>query len=295
MMAASRRSTPRRAACSTTVAVGPYCGTFRSRPAVRAGRQDASSVSQVDLGAGDLSPGGSRVSPVSRRAAPAFRPRSAFRRRRLPSPCQSSLVLAALLALRRASTSPDSVERAVHRRPRRRADARGGDSRLHAESAAIICGIARNNRLAVIYLPPQAVTKEMLVNISDILGRVLDHPKEPGYVFTELRFPAPGTREGLVAGIPAGKRAIRISADQVEGLYGLNTGDRFDLVATMPISAGRTGGSDVQLRRAVQPGGRASGAALELEQAGDRASHRAERRHRGADGHARRADLIRRR
>jgi Flp pilus assembly protein CpaB len=100
----------------------------------------------------------------------------------------------------------------------------------------------RNQRIAVIYLPPQAVTKEMLTNITDVLGRVLDHAKEPGYVFTESDFLPPGTREGLVAGIPAGKRAVRISADRVEGLYGLLTGDRFDIVATIPISAGRTGG-----------------------------------------------------
>ena len=80
----------------------------------------------------------------------------------------------------------------------------------------------RNNRLAVIYLPPQAVTKEMLVNITDVLGRVLDHAKEPGYVFTETDFLPPRHARGLVAGIPAGKRAIRISADKVEGLYGLH-------------------------------------------------------------------------
>jgi Flp pilus assembly protein CpaB len=98
-----------------------------------------------------------------------------------------------------------------------------------------------NGRLAFVYLPPRAVTAEMLVNITDVIGRVLDHEKEPGYVFTESDFLPRGTREGLVAGIPAGKRAIRISADQVEGLYGLRAGDRFDLLATIPIDAGRTG------------------------------------------------------
>ena len=98
-----------------------------------------------------------------------------------------------------------------------------------------------NNRLAAIYLPPSAVTKEMLVNISDILGRVVDHEKEPGYVFTEADFLPRGTREGIVAGIPPGKRAVRISADRVEGLYGLNTGDRFDILATIPIDASRGG------------------------------------------------------
>lgn len=96
-----------------------------------------------------------------------------------------------------------------------------------------------NNRLAVIYLPPTAVTKEMLVNISDILGRVVDHAKEPGYVFTEADFLPRGTREGMVAGIPPGKRAVRIGADRVDGLYGLNTGDRFDILATIPIDSSR--------------------------------------------------------
>ena len=94
-----------------------------------------------------------------------------------------------------------------------------------------------NRQLAIIYLPPQAVTKEMLVDISDIIGRVLDHDKAPGYVFTESDFLPEGTREGIVAGIPAGKRAIRIAAEQVDGLYGLHAGDRFDILATLPIDA----------------------------------------------------------
>jgi len=101
----------------------------------------------------------------------------------------------------------------------------------------------RNNRLSVVYLPPAAVTKEMLTSIAAIIGRVLDHDKEAGYVFTESDFLPIGTREGLVAGIPAGKRAIRISGDRVEGLFGLRAGDRFDLMATMPINASQGGRS----------------------------------------------------
>jgi len=95
----------------------------------------------------------------------------------------------------------------------------------------------RTQRLSVLYLPPNAMTKEMLTNITNILGRVLDHQKEPGYVFTDSDFLPPGTREGLVGGIPAGMRAIRVAADKVEGLYGLRAGDRFDIIATLPISA----------------------------------------------------------
>ena len=93
----------------------------------------------------------------------------------------------------------------------------------------------RKQQLSVVYLPPQAVTPEMLTRMSEILGRVLDHDKQPGYVFTDSDFLPKGTREGIVAGIPPGKRAIRVPADKVEGLYGLHSGDRFDLVATLPI------------------------------------------------------------
>jgi len=99
---------------------------------------------------------------------------------------------------------------------------------------------ARKGRLSVVYLPPRAVTREMLVSIPRVIGRVLAHDKLPGYVFTEDDFLPAGTRDGIVAGIPAGKRAIRVSADKVEGVYGLHGGDRFDLVATMPIDASRS-------------------------------------------------------
>jgi Flp pilus assembly protein CpaB len=81
----------------------------------------------------------------------------------------------------------------------------------------------------------------MLDKLADVIGRVLAHDKNPGYVFTEADFLPKGTREGVVAGIPAGKRAVRISADKVEGLYGLHSGDRFDLLATMPVDAARGG------------------------------------------------------
>jgi hypothetical protein len=97
------------------------------------------------------------------------------------------------------------------------------------------------NRLAVVFLPPEAVTHEMLVKVPDVLGRVLNHEKLPGYVFTNADFMPAGTREGIVGGIPAGKRALRIPTDNVEGLFGLHAGDHFDLVATMPIAEGRSG------------------------------------------------------
>jgi Flp pilus assembly protein CpaB len=102
---------------------------------------------------------------------------------------------------------------------------------------------ATNQRFAVVYVPPEAVAKDMLVNRSDILGRVLNHEKQAGYVFTEADFFEKGTREGIVAGVPPGKRAIRVEASKVEGLYGLQPGDRFDLVASLAIDASRGSGA----------------------------------------------------
>lgn len=70
-----------------------------------------------------------------------------------------------------------------------------------------------------------------------IIGRVLKAPKSQGYLFREADFLAEGTRPGVVAGIPAGKRAFRLDIAKVQGLYGLAAGDRFDLVEAIPIDA----------------------------------------------------------
>lgn len=95
--------------------------------------------------------------------------------------------------------------------------------------------------LSLIYLRPEQVSPEMIQEISRITGRVLDHDKPAGYVFTEADFLPKGTRPGLVAGIPPGKRALRVDAEKVYGLQGLRRGDRFDLVSTIALDAIRSG------------------------------------------------------
>jgi len=90
---------------------------------------------------------------------------------------------------------------------------------------------------AVVYLRPDQVTPEMFRSLNAVIGRVLNHDKPPNYVFTEADFEPRGTRPGLVAGIPPGKRAMRIPVDRIPGLVDLQPGDRFDLVATAPIDA----------------------------------------------------------
>ena len=49
----------------------------------------------------------------------------------------------------------------------------------------------------------------VISDFSQITGRVVDHEKPPRYPFTELDFLPKGTRPGLVAVIPPGKRNHR--------------------------------------------------------------------------------------
>jgi len=96
----------------------------------------------------------------------------------------------------------------------------------------------KSDDLALKFLDPERLKDgEVLVNLSDILGRVLDHEKPPGFVFTESDFLPKGTRPGLVAGIPAGRRAMRVELNHVRGLFGLSPGDRFDIVSTLAIAS----------------------------------------------------------
>lgn len=94
--------------------------------------------------------------------------------------------------------------------------------------------------LRAIYLPEGSILPETLVNARDIIGRVVRSDKKPGQLFAEADLFPPGTREGIVAGIPEGKRALRIDASKVNGIVGLGRGDRFDLVATVNLRQGRS-------------------------------------------------------
>jgi Flp pilus assembly protein CpaB len=93
---------------------------------------------------------------------------------------------------------------------------------------------AKSQRLTVTFMDPGQLDG-IVVDLKSLFGRVLAREKSAGYVFTEDDFLQRGTRPGLVAGIPAGMRAVRLEADRIRGLHGLAAGDRFDLVATIPI------------------------------------------------------------
>jgi Flp pilus assembly protein CpaB len=86
------------------------------------------------------------------------------------------------------------------------------------------------------YFDPAQVKPEMITDMAKIVGRVLDHDKATYMVFTENDFLPEGTRPGLVGGIPAGMRGVRVELSKARGLFGLNPGDRFDLVSTIVVS-----------------------------------------------------------
>lgn len=93
----------------------------------------------------------------------------------------------------------------------------------------------QNKDLSYMWLPKQAIPPTAIRDISLVLGRVMRQDKPAGYAFTEDDFFPRGTRAGTVAGIPVGKRSLRLSADLIYGLHGLMPGDRFDIVATKQI------------------------------------------------------------
>lgn len=96
---------------------------------------------------------------------------------------------------------------------------------------------AKTLQIKVAWLPPEVVGKDVLRDISQIVGRVAARDKALGMVFTERDFLPKGTRPGVAAGVPPGKRALTIPAEKVTGLELLRQGDRFDLVVALPSQA----------------------------------------------------------
>jgi len=90
--------------------------------------------------------------------------------------------------------------------------------------------------LAKQFLPEESVEElELMTDLGALIGRVLARPKATGYAFRETDFLPEGTRPGLVGGIPAGMRGLRIDAESVQGIAGLSSGDRFDILAAQEL------------------------------------------------------------
>lgn len=93
----------------------------------------------------------------------------------------------------------------------------------------------KTGKFAYVYLRREDIKPGTLTSMSEILGRVLVHDKSAGYAFTERDFAPQGTREGLTAGIPPGKRAYRLEASRIAGVHGLLAGDHLDVIASVPL------------------------------------------------------------
>jgi len=99
--------------------------------------------------------------------------------------------------------------------------------------------------MANYWFHPDKLPKGVITDVQSILGRVTARQKDVAYVFSENNFLPEGTRPGMVAGVPPGKRAMTIDIGKLEGVCGLQVGDRFDLVAAIPVEKlGSFGGGD---------------------------------------------------
>ncbi|MGC6445411.1 MAG: hypothetical protein ACON5D_09340 [Rubripirellula sp.] len=88
------------------------------------------------------------------------------------------------------------------------------------------------------WLSPEEVNPEWVVDVSEIIGRVLRSDKRPGFVFQKKDFLPEGSRSGIAGGIPEGKQGFFLQSDDVPGLRFLRKGDRFDLLANVQSTEG---------------------------------------------------------
>ena len=75
----------------------------------------------------------------------------------------------------------------------------------------------------------------MIRDLSQIMGRVAAHDISPNKILTESNLLPKGTRPGLTAGVPPGKRSMTLDVSKVPGLESLRRGDRFDLLTALPM------------------------------------------------------------
>ncbi|MGB2612416.1 MAG: RcpC/CpaB family pilus assembly protein [Isosphaeraceae bacterium] len=86
------------------------------------------------------------------------------------------------------------------------------------------------------YLSPEDVKRlGLITDFNKIVGRVVDHDKPAFFPFVDTDFLPTGTRPGIVAAIPPGKRAITVDVTKIEGIHALKAGDRIDILSSTAI------------------------------------------------------------
>jgi hypothetical protein len=92
----------------------------------------------------------------------------------------------------------------------------------------------KTGQLATMIVPPDAVPKKAIVNLS-MIGRVVGREHHPGFAFTEDELLPPGSHAGVAGGTPVGKRSLTLDAGKLKGVFGLQEGDHLDLLADIPV------------------------------------------------------------
>lgn len=92
----------------------------------------------------------------------------------------------------------------------------------------------QTGQLNVVWIAEEQASSAMLRDLSQIIGRVVTRDKQAGFVLSERDFFPKGTRPGIAAGIPPGKRSVTVKIADIPGLELLHQGDEFDLLAVLP-------------------------------------------------------------
>jgi Flp pilus assembly protein CpaB len=96
--------------------------------------------------------------------------------------------------------------------------------------------VPETNSPKYMYRSPEEVKRlGLITDLDKIVGRVLDHDKPAFFAFVEKDFLPMGTRPGIVAAIPPGKRALTVDVTKIEGIHALKAGDRIDILSSTAI------------------------------------------------------------
>ncbi len=99
--------------------------------------------------------------------------------------------------------------------------------------------------LARVYMPPRAIPKGTILNVSKIRGRVTARAVGALYNFTEDDFLPVGTHPGVAGGTPEGKLAITLNAGKLKGVvWDLKVGDHVVLQASTAVDMPGAGHSN---------------------------------------------------
>ncbi len=94
----------------------------------------------------------------------------------------------------------------------------------------------KTNEHIVTYRPAEEIERVgIIVDESKLVNRVLAHDIPAGYAIREKDLLPKGTHAGETGGVPEGMRLFVLQADKIQGIHGLKQGDRFDLLASVPV------------------------------------------------------------